>query len=174
MSTEVSPTNTTPVQGSAHVHLAWRDVILFVVLAYGLGVERLLAPSVPGRLAYPIYDAHRTVRTARRRGDPAGHARPDDRRPRHAHLRRQGRGERLSWPPALPEILPGGARCAGGLRHGGGPYRAGAGLGRVQLVGGQLVRLSHALAHRAAGHPVHLRGRVRLAGLPPAAASAAR
>jgi uncharacterized protein len=36
MSTEVGPTNTTPVQGSAHVHLAWRDVILFVVLAYGL------------------------------------------------------------------------------------------------------------------------------------------
>src|SRR3712207_6517315 len=36
MSTEVGPTNTTPVQGSAHAHLAWRDAILFAVLAYGL------------------------------------------------------------------------------------------------------------------------------------------
>jgi hypothetical protein len=36
MSTEVSPTNTTAVQGSARVHVAWREVILFVVLANGL------------------------------------------------------------------------------------------------------------------------------------------
>jgi hypothetical protein len=36
MSTEAGPTNTTAVQGSARVPVAWREVILFVVLAYGL------------------------------------------------------------------------------------------------------------------------------------------
>src|SRR5215211_4086809 len=36
VSTEVGPTNTTAVQASARVHVAWREVILFVVLAYGL------------------------------------------------------------------------------------------------------------------------------------------
>jgi uncharacterized protein len=36
MSTEVGPTNTTAAQGSARVPVAWREVILFVVLAYGL------------------------------------------------------------------------------------------------------------------------------------------
>jgi membrane protease YdiL (CAAX protease family) len=36
MSTEVGPTNTIAVQASARVHVAWREVILFVVLAYGL------------------------------------------------------------------------------------------------------------------------------------------
>jgi uncharacterized protein len=36
MSTEVGPTNTTAVQGSARVTVAWREVTLFVVLAYGL------------------------------------------------------------------------------------------------------------------------------------------
>jgi membrane protease YdiL (CAAX protease family) len=36
MPTEVGPTNTTAVQGSAPGHVAWREVIPFVVLAYGL------------------------------------------------------------------------------------------------------------------------------------------
>jgi uncharacterized protein len=36
MSTGVGPTNTTAAQGSARVPVAWREVILFVVLAYGL------------------------------------------------------------------------------------------------------------------------------------------
>jgi uncharacterized protein len=36
VSTEVGPTNTTAVQASARVHVAWREVVLFVVLAYGL------------------------------------------------------------------------------------------------------------------------------------------
>jgi membrane protease YdiL (CAAX protease family) len=36
MSTEVGPTNTTAVQASARVQVVWREVILFVVLAYGL------------------------------------------------------------------------------------------------------------------------------------------
>jgi hypothetical protein len=36
MSTEVGPTNATAVQAPARVHVAWREVILFVVLAYGL------------------------------------------------------------------------------------------------------------------------------------------
>jgi uncharacterized protein len=36
MSTEIGPTNTTPVQASPRSHVAWREVILFVLLAYGL------------------------------------------------------------------------------------------------------------------------------------------
>ena len=36
MSTEVGPTNTTAVQGSARLSVNWMEVILFVVLAYGL------------------------------------------------------------------------------------------------------------------------------------------
>jgi uncharacterized protein len=36
MSTEVGPTKSTAVQASARVHVAWREVVLFVVLAYGL------------------------------------------------------------------------------------------------------------------------------------------
>jgi hypothetical protein len=36
MSTEVGPSNATAVQAPARVHVAWREVILFVVLAYGL------------------------------------------------------------------------------------------------------------------------------------------
>ena len=36
MSTEVGSTNATAVQAPARVHVAWREVILFVVLAYGL------------------------------------------------------------------------------------------------------------------------------------------
>jgi uncharacterized protein len=36
MSTEVGPTNATAVQDPARVHVAWREIILFVVLAYGL------------------------------------------------------------------------------------------------------------------------------------------
>jgi len=36
VSTEVGPANTTAVQASARVNVAWREVTLFVVLAYGL------------------------------------------------------------------------------------------------------------------------------------------
>jgi CAAX protease family protein len=36
MSTKVGPTNATAVQTPARVHVAWREIILFVVLAYGL------------------------------------------------------------------------------------------------------------------------------------------
>jgi uncharacterized protein len=36
MSTEVGPTNTTAVQASPRTHVAWREVVLYVVLAYGL------------------------------------------------------------------------------------------------------------------------------------------
>jgi|SRR5829696_933524 hypothetical protein len=36
MSTEVGPTNTTVVQASARARVAWREVVLFGVLAYGL------------------------------------------------------------------------------------------------------------------------------------------
>jgi uncharacterized protein len=36
MSTEVGPTNTTAVQASARARVAWREVVLFGVLAYGL------------------------------------------------------------------------------------------------------------------------------------------
>jgi membrane protease YdiL (CAAX protease family) len=36
MSTEVGATDTTTVQASARVHVAWREVALFVLLAYGL------------------------------------------------------------------------------------------------------------------------------------------
>ncbi len=36
VSTEVGPTNTTAVRASTRVHVAWREVILFAVLAYGL------------------------------------------------------------------------------------------------------------------------------------------
>jgi CAAX protease family protein len=36
VSTEVGPTNTTAVQASPRAHVNWREVVLFVVLAYGL------------------------------------------------------------------------------------------------------------------------------------------
>jgi membrane protease YdiL (CAAX protease family) len=36
MSTEVGPTNTTAVQASPRTHVNWREVVLYVVLAYGL------------------------------------------------------------------------------------------------------------------------------------------
>src|SRR5215218_6001961 len=143
-------------------------------------MERFLSPPVPWRPAHAIHYAHRYGRAARRCDDPADHAHPDDRRPHHAHLHQQGRSERLPWPLALPEILSGGPSYTGRLRHGGGPcHHAGGGntwrrsSGRVQVVGGYLVCLSDAHGQCAANHPVHFRGRVRLAGLPLAATSAA-
>src|SRR5215203_7096320 len=117
----------------------------------GLGVERLLSPPLPGRPAHPIYYAYRYGRAARSCCDTGDHVDPNDRRPHHAHLRQQGRVERLPRPPALLEILSGGPRCASRLRDGGGPYHhAGSDhtwrrySGRVQVVGGYLVCLSHA------------------------------
>src|SRR5215211_7884321 len=56
-------------------------------LRTGLGVERLLSPTLPGRPARPIHDAYQYVRAARRCDDPADHAHPDDRCPHHAPLR---------------------------------------------------------------------------------------
>src|SRR5215213_111964 len=124
----------------------------------GLGMERFLSPPVPWRPAHAIHYAHRYGRAARRCDDPADHAYPHDRSPHHAPLRQQGWSERLPWPLALPEILSGGTSHTGRLRHGGGSYRAGTRLGRVQVVGGKLVRLSHAPGHCAASHSVYFWG----------------
>ncbi len=54
MSTEVGPTNATALQASARVHVDWREIILFVVLAYGL-------PLLFAGLNYPGVNVWSTI-----------------------------------------------------------------------------------------------------------------
>ena len=150
MSTAVGRANITKAQTPERVHGGWREIVIFGLLAYGLAWAWSgfwLLPYLSDLLTRSTTPTG-LDRSTRRCGGLADHARPDDRRSHHAPLRQQGRVERFPRPLALLEVLPGGARCTGHLRNGGGPHRAGA--GRVQVVGGGVVRLSHAHTHCAA------------------------